>query len=186
MVLLRVVGAATGIGSTAPRGLLRMLRLQTPEYAAAAARASLARTEEEIERIVAVRTERQKLLTRADAPEFRCVIDEAVLQRLAAMPQLAQKQLRHLADVATAANSVTLQVLPIGAGLHGCMHGSAVILDYADDRDPSIVYLETRGHGTYLETPVQVADYRSAFDDVTTRAWSEAATIELITSMITS
>ena len=160
--------------------------LQTSEYAAASARASLTRTEREIERIVAARMERQKILARPDAPEFRCVIDEAVLLRLAALPELARDQFRHLVDIAEAVNTVTLQVLPIGVGLHGCMHGSTVILDYADDRDPSIVYLETRGHGTYLETPGQVADYRRALDDVTADALSKAASVELMKRMITN
>lgn len=160
--------------------------LQTPKYAAASARASLARTEGEIERIVAARIERQKILDRGDAPEFRCVIDEAVLLRLAAMPDLANEQLRHLVVAAEAVNTISLQVLPVGVGLHGCMHGSTVILDYADERDPSIVYLETRGHGTYLEKPAQVADYRNALDDVTADALSRAASIQLIRNMITN
>jgi transcriptional regulator with XRE-family HTH domain len=160
--------------------------LQTPAYAAASARASLARTEEEIERIVAARMERQKLLTRPGSPEFRCVLDEAVLLRLAVTPDLARDQLRHLVDVAEAVNTVTLQVLPIGVGMHGCMHGSTVLLDYDDERDPSLVYLETRGRGTYLDSPAQVTDYRLALDDVAADALSKSASIDLIKSMITN
>ncbi|MFI6575607.1 helix-turn-helix domain-containing protein [Nocardiopsis sp. NPDC050513] len=159
--------------------------LQTPAYAAASARASLARTEEEIERIVEARMERQKLLSRPDAPEFRCVLDEAVLLRLAVAPDLARDQLRHLVDVAEAVDTVTLQVLPISVGLHGCMHGSTVLLDYEDERDPSLVYLETRGRGTYLDSSAQVADYRVALDDVAAESLSRSASIDLIKSMIT-
>lgn len=159
--------------------------LQTPAYAAASARASLARTEDEIERIVAARMERQKLLTGPTAPEFRCVLDETVLLRLAATPDLAHDQLQHLLETAQAVNTVTLQVLPIGVGLHGCMHGSTVLLDYDDERDPSLVYLETRGRGTYLDSPAQVADYRLALDDVAADALSKSASIDLIKSLIT-
>nr|WP_110049529.1 helix-turn-helix transcriptional regulator [Nocardiopsis sp. L17-MgMaSL7] len=158
--------------------------LQTPAYAAASARASLARTEAEIERIVAARIERQKLLKSPGAPEFRCVLDEAVLLRLAVNSELARDQLQHLVDIAEAINTVALQVLPIGAGLHGCMHGSTVILDYEDQRDPSLVYLETRGRGTYLDSPAQVSDYRLALDDVASDALSKMATIELIKSLM--
>ncbi len=160
--------------------------LQTPAYAAASARASMARTEEEIERIVAARLERQKLLNGPSAPEFRCVLDESVLLRLAVTPDLAHDQLQHLVDVAEAVNRVTIQVLPLGTGLHGCMHGSTVILDYDDERDPSLVYLETRGRGTYLDSPAQVADYRMALDDVASDALSKNASIDLIKSMITN
>ncbi|MGW5875155.1 helix-turn-helix domain-containing protein [Nocardiopsis terrae] len=161
--------------------------LQTPEYAAASARASLARTEDEIERIVTARMKRQDtVLGHPDAPEFRCVLDEAALLRLAAMPApLANGQLRHLVDVATAVNTVSLLVLPIAVGLHGCLHGSTVLLEYDDERDPPIVYLETRGRGTYVTGPAQVADYRLALDDVTADALSKSASIDLIKSMIT-
>lgn len=159
--------------------------LQTSAYAAASARASLTRTEAEIDRIVAARVERQKILGKPDAPEFRCVIDETVLLRLNAMPNLAPEQLRHLVEIAESVNTVTLQVLPISVGLHGCMHGSTVILDYADDLDPSIVYLETRGHGVYLEKPSQVSEYRNAIDDVAADALSKAASIELMRNLIT-
>lgn len=161
--------------------------LQTPEYTAASARASMARTEEEVERIVAARLKRQeRVLGRPDAPEFRCVLDEAALLRLAAMPApLANGQLRHLAEVAAAVNTVTLLVLPIAVGLHGCLHGSTVLLEYDDERDPPIVYLETRSRGTYVTGPAQVADYRVALDDVTADALSKSASIDLIRSMIT-
>lgn len=160
--------------------------LQTPEYAAASARASLARTEGEIERIVTARIKRQeRVLGKPGAPEFRCVLDEAVLLRLAAMPSpLANAQLRHLVDVATAVNTVSLLVLPISVGLHGCLHGSTVLLEYDDERDPPIVYLETRSRGTYVTGPAQVADYRLALDDVTADALSKSASIDLIKSMI--
>ncbi|CAL9450628.1 hypothetical protein SUDANB121_02449 [Nocardiopsis dassonvillei] len=161
--------------------------LQTPEYAAASARASLTRTEEEIKRIVAARIERQeRVLGRPDAPEFRCVLDEAALLRLAAMPApLANRQLRHLVSMAEAINTVSLSVLPISVGLHGCLHGSTVLLEYDDERDPPIVYLETRSSGTYVTGPAQVADYRLALDDVTADALSKSASIDLIGSLIT-
>ena len=161
--------------------------LQTPEYAAASARASQARTEEEVERIVAARVERQqRVLGKEGAPEFRCVLDEAALLRLSAMPsELANAQLRHLVDMATSVNTVELLVLPISVGLHASLHGSTVLLEYDDERDPPIVYLETRGHGTYVTGSAQVADYRMALDAVTADALSKSAGIELIAGMIT-
>ncbi|GAA1454956.1 helix-turn-helix transcriptional regulator [Nocardiopsis tropica] len=159
--------------------------LQTADYAAASARASLTRTEDEISRIVDARMERQKLLTKPNAPEFRCVIDQAALMRVASVPELAHEQLTHLVQIAEAANTVTLQVLPLDVGLHGCMHGSTVILDFERDLDPNIVYLETRGHGVYLEQPSQVAEYRTALDSVAANALSQADSIELLANLIT-
>ncbi|WP_017622544.1 helix-turn-helix domain-containing protein [Nocardiopsis chromatogenes] len=158
--------------------------LQTADYAAATARVVPARTEAEIDRAVSARLERQKILQRGDAPDFRAVIDESALLRLAAMPKVARGQFRHLIEQAEAVNTVTVQVLPISAGLHASTHGSMVILDYAEDLDPSIVYLETRTEGLYLEEPAQVAGYRTAFEHVCMDALSKADSAAYLRSFI--
>ncbi|TDQ55316.1 helix-turn-helix domain-containing protein [Actinorugispora endophytica] len=158
--------------------------LQTPDYTAAIARAALLRTSVEIERIVAVRKERQKLLARDDAPELRAVVDEAALLRLCRDPLLARQQIGHLIETAEALNTVTIRVLPIDAGIHSATFGAMVILDYADPLDPSIVYLETRAEGLYLEEPRQVAGYRQAFDHVAMDALSKAESIEFLKKAI--
>nr|WP_246422507.1 DUF5753 domain-containing protein [Nocardiopsis mwathae] len=163
--------------------------LQTAEYAAAVSRTSPARTEEEIDRMAAARMQRQEILRRTDAPDLRAVIDEHVLLRLAVMPDIADGQFRHLIEQAEAVNSEAVnseavQVLPISVGLHASTHGSMVILDYADERDPSIVYLETRSEGLYLEEPAQVAGYRTAFDHVCMDALSKADSIAFLRRFI--
>ncbi|RCV57272.1 helix-turn-helix domain-containing protein [Marinitenerispora sediminis] len=154
--------------------------LQIPEYAAAIARAGLARTDAEIERVVESRRKRQEILEGDDPPEFRVVIDENAIMRLLPNPELAHAQLTHLIKVADGLNSVTIQVLPFSVGLHASTHGCMVILDYPDPLDPSIVYLETRSEGLYLEEPAQVAGYRQAFEHLSMDALSKSGSIEFL------
>ncbi|WP_081643027.1 helix-turn-helix transcriptional regulator [Nocardiopsis sp. CNS-639] len=159
--------------------------LQVPAYAALSARASLARTEDEIERIVAVRVRRQEILQRADAPELHAVITEEALLRLHhSDPRLAREQIGHLVKVAEALNSVTIQVHPLAAGIFASTSGAFTILDYTDDMDAPLVYIDTVQTGAYLEDADQVTEYKTTFDHVSMDALSKAASIDLMKTII--
>ncbi|WP_344733793.1 DUF5753 domain-containing protein, partial [Spinactinospora alkalitolerans] len=152
---------------------------------AASASASLTRSASEIERIAESRQRRQEILARDDAPEFLAIVDELALLRLMRTPDMAKEQLQHLIGVASDRSStITLQVLPISAGLHAGSHGSFVILDFPDELDPSVVYLEARADGLYLEKPEQVEDYKKVFNSLQMTAMSEADSIDLMSELI--
>src|SRR5262249_12114624 len=90
--------------------------LQTEEYAraimSAAAPVSGTPSAGEIERLISMRLERQRLLHLANDPlQLRVVIDEAVLRRRIGGPDVMKRQLEHLAAAAEAPN-ITVQVLP--------------------------------------------------------------------------
>ncbi len=160
--------------------------LQTPEYAALSARARLARTEDEIDRIVAARIERQKILTREDAPEVHAIIAEEALLRLHhSEPELSHRQISHLIDTAEDLNGVTIQVHPEAAGIFAATSGAFTILDYTNELDLPIVYVDTTETGVYMEEPEQVTAYRKVFDHVSMDALSKAASIELMKQIIT-
>ncbi|MFC4560815.1 helix-turn-helix domain-containing protein [Nocardiopsis mangrovi] len=159
--------------------------LQIEDYAATSARIALTRSDSDIDRIVAARMERQAILNRDDGPELHAVISEDVLIRLRhSDPVLADRQIRHLIEAAEALNKITIQVHPQSAGMYAASFGSMVILDYADELDPSIVYVETRAEGLYMEDPAQVGGYRRAFDHVVVDALSKAGSIDLMKKII--
>jgi hypothetical protein len=159
--------------------------LQVPEYAAFSARARLARTEAEIERIVAARVKRQEILARDDAPELHAVIAEDALIRLHnSDASLASKQIGHLIDTAEALNGITIQIHPQSAGVFAATSGAFTILDYSDELDLPLVYVDTTETGIYMEEPVQVAAYKKVFDHVSMDALSKAASIELMKNII--
>ena len=75
--------------------------LQTEAYARAVMAAAMrADGDEEIERQVAVRLERQKRLTAPDAPSLWAVMNEAVLHRQVGGPAVMRDQLAHIGRLA--------------------------------------------------------------------------------------
>ncbi|WP_046469906.1 helix-turn-helix domain-containing protein [Allosalinactinospora lopnorensis] len=144
--------------------------LQTPEYAAASDRAVHQHDSHATERAVAARMERQEVLDREDAPKLWAVVDEAVLLRPAGDKDVMRAQLEKLVHLSEEPNTIRIQVLPLGRGLHPGITGPFTILDFPDPIDPSIVYFETRTDGLYHEEEPLVEIYREAWDDIRVRA----------------
>ncbi|MEV5412688.1 helix-turn-helix transcriptional regulator [Thermopolyspora sp. NPDC052614] len=137
---------------------------QTRDYAAAVFRAGRVMDEQEVQRQVEARLTRQQLLDRDDPPAFWVIIDEAALRKHVGGPEVMRGQLRHLRALAERPN-IGLQVLPDTAGAHMSMNGPFTILDYRDDRDLSIVYVEVGRPGDlFLEAPEDVGHYRRKYE----------------------
>jgi len=138
--------------------------LQTQGYAAALHRAALMNaTEDEIERHVAVRMERQARLRERDAPQLWVVLNEAVIRRIVGERAIMHEQLARLAEAASAPN-ITLQVLPFGAGAHASMDSAFSILGFDPPTDGEIVYFEHPTCSLYLEKADEVARYRLVYE----------------------
>src|SRR5215472_10281458 len=138
--------------------------LQTERYAAALHRAELMNaTEEQIERHVALRMERQARLRQPDAPQFWIVLNEAVIRRIVGERAIMHEQLLRLAEAASAPN-ITLQVLPFSAGAHASMDSAFWILSFDPPTDSEVVYFEHPTCSLYLEKPDEVARYRLVYE----------------------
>ncbi|MEU0240951.1 helix-turn-helix transcriptional regulator [Nocardiopsis sp. NPDC006198] len=138
--------------------------LQTPEYAAAITHATLIREPAEVERVVEARMRRQAvLLDRPNPVDLWAIIDQHALDLLKLSDRnLFRSQVSHLADLAEATNSITIQILS-GAGLHPGMGGPFTILKY-EEPDLDAVFVEADEDGLYLDKRPQVARYRRIFD----------------------
>lgn len=160
--------------------------LQTEEYAAASARATLARPAAEVDRIVEARMARQEVLAGDQPPTVWAVIDESVLHRLPADGAVAHGQLTRLVDLAEDPdNNITIQVLPFAAGLHPGISGPFVLLDFQEELDAPLVFLESRTDGLFLEEPPEVDEYRLVFDHLQVTAQSQAESLRLMKKMLT-
>jgi transcriptional regulator with XRE-family HTH domain len=138
--------------------------LQTQKYAAALHRAALMNaTEENIERHVVVRMERQARLTEPDAPQLWVVLNEAVLRRVVGDRAIMHEQLLKLTEAANAPN-ITLQVLPFSSGAHASMDSAFSIVSFDPPTDGDIVYLEHPTCSLYLEEPDEVARYKLVYE----------------------
>ena len=138
--------------------------LQTQRYAAALHRAALMNaTDEEIERHVTVRMERQARLKEPDAPQLWVVLNEAVLRRMIGERAIMHEQLAKLAEVASLPN-ITLQVLPFSAGAHASMDSAFSIVSFDPPSDGEVVYFEHPTCSLYLEAPDEVTRYRLVYE----------------------
>ncbi|GAA0525871.1 transcriptional regulator [Saccharopolyspora subtropica] len=132
--------------------------LQTERYARAVATQGRPEfTEEELDRRVRLRMQRQKLLHQPKGPRLWAVIDESVLHRPIGGVEVLREQIEHLLDV-TALPTVTLQILPFELGRSGA-EGAFTILRFAEPEIPDIVYLEHLCGALYLDKPDEVEVY---------------------------
>ncbi|MCG5216111.1 helix-turn-helix domain-containing protein [Streptosporangium sp. KLBMP 9127] len=169
--------------STYELGLIPGL-LQTADYATEIIQATATRRQaHEIERRVAARMERQKILDRDDPPQLWAVIDEAALLRQMKAPGVHEQQLRRLIDTSPT-DHIKIQILPLTAGPHAGMAGPFLILDFPDVTDRSVVYLETATDSLYLEETDQLARYRLLFKHVCASALSVDASIAYLSNLI--
>src|SRR5215469_2661134 len=158
--------------------------LQTEEYARAVMNTvRRQQTQEEIDRLVALRMQRQEVLTRPDPLQLWIILDEAVLRRLAGPVAMTLRQLEHLCEVSTWPN-VTLQVLTFGSGLHPALGGPFAILEFPERFDPDVVYSEGVSGQAYIEEREREVRARSeAFDLLRAAALPPAESMRLIQSI---
>src|ERR1700722_13486690 len=161
--------------------------LQTEEYARAVMTTVRRRqTPEEIDRLVALRMQRQEVLTRPDPLELWIILDEAVLRRVCSPADVAHRQLEHLCDVANWPN-VTLQVLTFSSGLHPGLGGPLTIIEFPERFDPDVVYSEGVGEQANFieEREREVRARAEAFDLLRATALPPADSAELIRALST-
>ncbi len=138
--------------------------LQTEAYAhAVVSRGMRGAPEADIERRVALRLERQKVLVSERAPDFHAVLDEAALRRPYGEREVMRAQLRHLIDMSEHPN-ITLQVMPFSYGGHAGESGSFTLLRFPESDLSDIVYLEQLTSALYLDKTEEVAQYEKAME----------------------
>ncbi|MFI5758644.1 helix-turn-helix domain-containing protein [Streptomyces sp. NPDC051569] len=155
--------------------------LQTEEYARAVltcggvGRPDPARTE----RQVALRLERQSLLTRDGAPVFWAVLDETVLRRPVGPPDIMRGQIDRLLAVTELPN-VTLQIAEFAAGHHPGTYSPFVLFRFAVPELPDMVYVEYLTGALYLDNAREVMEHMEAMDRMVAHAESARRTREIL------
>ena len=137
-------------------------------------------SEASIERYIAMRLERQKRL--ADGKlRLHLIIDESVLRREFGGPEVMRGQLEHLIKMSKL-RRVSLQVLP-ERGQPG-INGGFTILEFPEEDDPTVVYIEHDAGALTLEKPTQVRQYTRAYGRLQTAALDEKASVARIAEVI--
>jgi transcriptional regulator with XRE-family HTH domain len=133
--------------------------LQTEEYAHAVVTSGRnGLPAEEVERRVALRMERQRLLLAENPPQFLCVLDEPALRRPFGGPGVMDRQLRHLAELSEREN-ITLRIFPLGAEPYSAESGAFTLLRFPESDLSDIVYIEQLTSALYLDKEEDVERY---------------------------
>ncbi|MFC9225590.1 helix-turn-helix domain-containing protein [Streptomyces hygroscopicus] len=158
--------------------------LQTEGYArAVVTRGQPQACASEVERRVALRMERQKLLVSERAPAFHVVLDEAALHRPYGGRGVMAAQLRHLITVSEH-RRVTLQVMPFAFGGHAGESGAFTRLRFPESDLPDIVYLEQLTSALYLDKRDEVGQYERVLERLSADSLSPEKSRDLLHGLL--
>ncbi len=133
---------------------------------------------------VLVRMSRQELIIRTDDPlHVVAVLDEAVLRRQVGGPTTMQGQLQHLVELSERPN-VTIRVVPFAHGAHAGMDGPFYLLEFPEQADPDVVYLEQAGSGLVPEDPEEVRRYTLMFGSLLGKALEHDESVLFIRGLL--
>lgn len=172
-------GAASLIRSYEPHFIPGLL--QTEEYARAVMQTgAVGQTRpEDIERYVALRMQRQELLTREGAPRLWVVMDETALRRPVGSADVMRSQLDRLLETSKLSN-VTLQVSEFSSGPHPGTYGPFVLFRFAVPELPDMVYSEYLTGAVYLDARAEVATHLEVMDRMAAQAATAHRTKEIL------
>ncbi|MGW2257638.1 helix-turn-helix domain-containing protein [Streptomyces sp. NPDC001780] len=154
--------------------------LQTPEYAGAVLAAG-GLSGEELSQQVEARIGRRALLDGETPPHFRTILSETVLRTPLQDVEEWRRQLEHLLEM-TERPTITLQVLPLTAGLHGLNSTDVMFLRSPDGS--TVAYTENALSGDLIEQPQQVQSLQLAYDAIRDLALSPVESRKFITQML--
>lgn len=161
--------------------------LQTKPYMHAIyQRAPVALSPEDVERVIALRTARQEILLRSQAPlKFTAIINEAVLRRPVGKSSVMRSQLAHIVEVAESRHNVRVQVVPFRAGVHPGMDGSFVVFNFPERLAlKPMVYLESLADAWIKRNEGDVERYVDAFSDLQALAPGPEESLSMIKEAI--
>jgi transcriptional regulator with XRE-family HTH domain len=133
-----------------------------------------------IDRSVAVRLRRQRILRRDPPLQYAVVLDEAVLRRQLGQASVMREQLAHLIEV-TALPNVSLRVMPL-AGANPIVMNSFDMLRIGSEETtmPDVVWTELLTATLHFEGEADTFRYHLLFETLSASAMPPAESVELI------
>jgi transcriptional regulator with XRE-family HTH domain len=158
--------------------------LQTEEYARAVVKQGQpGAPADEVERRVALRMGRQRLLTRPDAPRLWAVVDEGALRRPMGGEDVMRGQIERLMAAAKEPN-VTLQVLPFTFGGHAAEGGAFTVMRFPEPDMADMVYIEQLTGALYLDKREDVERYSEVMERLSVKATSPERTQDILAAIL--
>ena len=158
--------------------------LQTEEYARAVIlQGAPSLDPDEVERRVALRMGRQKLLRRENPPRYWVIMDEAALRRPMGGRDVHVGQIERLIDLVGEPN-ITIQVMPFRYGGHAAEGGAFTIMRFPETDLPDVVYMEYLTGAHYIDKPEEVERYAAVMERLSVAGTSPDRTREILSGML--
>jgi hypothetical protein len=158
--------------------------LQTEEYARAVIlQGAPGLDPDEVERRVALRMGRQKLLIRENPPRYWVIMDEAALRRPMGGRDVHVGQIERLIDLVGEPN-ITIQVMPFRYGGHAAEGGAFTIMRFPETDLPDVVYMEYLTGAHYIDKPEEVERYAAVMERLSVAGTSPDRTREILSGIL--
>ncbi|MCO5992217.1 DUF5753 domain-containing protein [Actinoallomurus sp. WRP9H-5] len=154
--------------------------LQTPAYARTILKSRPGITDEQLEKQVTARIERQQLLAVDNPPLLWAIVDESVLWRLVGSEEIMRDQLAALIEAA-AVNHVTVQVVPKERAGTAGLSGPFVIATM--DGEPDAIYLDDAAEGRVASNSSEITEILNWYDAIRADALPTQASVDLISKV---
>jgi transcriptional regulator with XRE-family HTH domain len=154
--------------------------LQTPAYARAIFSGKPATTDEEVERNVAARMDRQRVLHREDGPTLWAILDEGILTRPTGSEAVMAEQMAQLAALDEHPR-INVRVLPHHSWLTTGLQGAFILA--GGPGMPDMAYLESITVGQMTADSGRVREVRLKYEMLHNEALSRRSSLELIEEM---
>ncbi|MBF9131042.1 helix-turn-helix transcriptional regulator [Plantactinospora sp. S1510] len=150
--------------------------LQTEEYARAVFTSNPALRTAEVEKRVAARLERRRILDVADPPQIVAVLDEEALRRPIGGAKVMREQCLELARLGEEHPRLRLHVVPAGVGAYPGLDGQFVIATMPGDEE--IAYLDNPLQGQVTVRPEEVELLRRHWEAILSEALPPQQSVE--------
>jgi transcriptional regulator with XRE-family HTH domain len=158
--------------------------LQTEDYARAIASHGRPQTvNDDVERRVALRLQRQKVLLGPQAPRVWAIVDESVLHRPLGGRRVLRAQIDHLLELTTMSH-ISLQVVAYRISGYAA-EGAFTLLRFSEPELPNIAYIEYLTGALYLEKPDEIETYSRALDQLAVDAETPDRSRQLLSKVRT-
>ncbi|RLP90599.1 XRE family transcriptional regulator [Micromonospora sp. BL4] len=158
--------------------------LQTENYARAVIRANDELSDDEVERRLAVRMDRQSILVQAEAPKFVAVIEESVLRRAdEGFRGLMSQQIAHLVERAESPH-ISVHVIPVEVSNHIGLNGPFTLARGSDGG--WVGHLENQLGGVVVDRDEDVAILLARWESVRSEALPHRQSTLLMKEVMTS
>ncbi|MEU5641922.1 helix-turn-helix domain-containing protein [Streptomyces milbemycinicus] len=152
--------------------------LQSEAYARAVFEGTIPlRTDEELAAQLTARMERQRMMRERPKVPFSFIVEEHVFRRRFGDAEAMRGLVDHVLE-RSAPRNVTLQVVPLEAGLHACLDGPVQVLETPEGR--RLAYSEGQENGRLISDAKQVSVLCHRYETLRSQALSPKDSRDLL------